>query len=166
LLSPIAEKIVFAMSGNHENRLINKTSLDPTKIILRRLLLDPDKLYRKRGGLFDLTVGKKKWVVFATHGSGSSQRGRYQLEKAMRVFDADLYLIAHIHKIDYLRLERIGLRGRLVKYGVRTGGFLRYPDYAFERLYTPCDIGTPIIHLDEKRIVIDEDSLRFNDGSG
>jgi len=102
--------------------------------------------------MFDLKVNSQTYKFLLAHGSGYSQKSDYQIHKAMDIYtDREIIMIGHNHRIyseAYTKIEAKG--GREVEriiYGVRTGAFLKYPDYAREKLYAPSKTGSPVIML-------------------
>lgn len=163
ILKPFKNRIVAAIMGNHEKRIYNLTSISLTKDLCDRLgvaFLHPNPAYIK------LMVNKTEYDFLIGHGSGSSQRADYQIRKAINFYpSADVVLIGHIHHIYSEPFYRIIVEGTEEKmktiYGVRTGGFLPYPEYAREAMMEPVETGSPLVYLYSKRKIISVNTSDF-----
>jgi len=164
LLRPLKKRIIGAVMGNHEKRIYNLTSISLTEELCNKLgipFLHPNPVYVR------INVGKQSYMFLVAHGSGSSQRADYQIRKAINYYpSSDVVLIGHIHYISghpYYRLfvDDDGREVMKTIYGVRTGGFLGYPEYAREKLMEPVDTGSPLVYLYSKKKVISVNTSDF-----
>jgi len=163
LLKPLKRKIIGGVMGNHEKRIWVRTSFCPTKILcdkLNAMFIHPNPSY------LDIDVGKFTYRCLVAHGSGSSQRGDYQLRKAVNYYpSSDLIMIGHIHQINSEPYHKLivddGTEKIKTIYGVRTGGFLFYPPYARERFMEPVDTGAPIVYLYTNNRIISVNTSDF-----
>jgi hypothetical protein len=117
-------------------------------------------------GYVEVRVPPESYLFYVHHGSGSSQRAGYQLEKAAQIYDAaDVIMVGHIHYVYCDEAVRIRVdKGREYEHViklVRTGGFLTYPKYARNKLMKPVKPGAPIIYLHRKEHLVDVDTSRF-----
>lgn len=153
-------KIIGMIEGNHENRIYNKTSFRPLKIITDSLGIPEADL--GSGGYFRLQVNDTTFTFTLLHGYGSSQSPGFHLRKAISsgyADDADVLAMGHLHRLYYEIYER----ERLTEYdksyihriiGIRTGGFLKSPEYAKVRLMPKINTGAPVIVLYPKNKII------------
>lgn len=103
LLEPVAGKILYLLSGNHENR--TKEHNKAVKRIAKRLSVR----YADDDVLFEVSCGRKangkpaSYIIYATHGFG----GGKTIGATANAVDAlahgrlaDLYISAHNHKVE------------------------------------------------------------------
>jgi predicted phosphodiesterase len=154
-LQPLVDKglVLGTLTGNHEQRTLNLTSLDPTKI-LAKIWGVP---YLKYGGFFYLRVGNQTYSIYATHGSTGAATSGGKLQAATKLalgFDADIYLMGHVH--DLLTDQAIKYRynpkrktvEQIRKTFVVTGSYLDHAgSYAQMKTYQPSKLGSPRIRL-------------------
>lgn len=112
--------------------------------------------------------------VHAWHGAGSAQTDGARLNRLTRLvndFQADIYLMGHLHTIMTLPAQRIMCRNGRVKqvnlavamtgswvkgYGQPKGNEHYNPSYVEEKGYKPNRLGCPIVHI---RPFLDEFSV-------
>jgi len=160
LLEPVKDRIIGLLTGNHELRIYFKTNIDPTKLLCEHL----GCMYLGHGGYLAVKVNDINYRIALFHGYGSAESRSYHLKKVIEragVDDADIVAIGHCHQLHHEVWPRWRIiNGRVTKkliHGVRTGGFLRYPDYAKRLLYPPSIVGSPIVVLYAKRHCISVD---------
>jgi len=160
LLRPLKEKIIGLLTGNHELRIWIRTNIDPTKLLCKEL----GCRYLGHGGYLILKINDQEYRLALFHGYGTTQKKGYHLKKVIETVgmdDADIVCIGHSHQLYHEVWARWRIQnGRVIKHyihGIRTGGFLRYPDYAKRLLYAPPIIGSPLVVLytKQKRISVD-----------
>ena len=107
-LEEIREKILVISSGNHEDRLIRETNVDPTYLIAKQLGIE--NVYSPSWWYLYLTFGNNKakgdnrpilYTITGYHGSGSSQTTgakANKVKKMSQVVLADIYLMSHVHE--------------------------------------------------------------------
>ncbi len=98
ILEPYKEIIIGMLTGNHEVRITKETGIDITKVMAR--ILGVKYLGYSCWNL--LKVGKVKYSLYSTHGSGGSRFKHTKLKKAMDLahwIDADIIAYAHQHSI-------------------------------------------------------------------
>ncbi len=169
-LEPIKDKILGMTTGNHESRITDLTSDDPSEIIAEALGVP----YRPEGMLFKLSFGdnnnhtKGKPFVFwsyITHGYGGARTKSAKAVKVERTatwLHADYYAMSHDHVVNvapsvYLLPDNRGsigedgfLSGRVTAHRemlVKTNSYLRWGGYAEAGGFPPSDLCTPVIHL-------------------
>ena len=157
MLEPSKEKVLASVRGNHEARIWNLTSLDPSKDIAGWC----GCAYLGVGDYFSLRINGIRYTLALFHGYSASANPGYELKKAIAIWgDCDVLAIAHCHQLyreDFKRYRLV--KGKRVEQrivGLRTGGFLRYPEYAKRSFYPPGDVGNPILTLSgrEKKIEV------------
>lgn len=99
LLAPIAHKILFSLTGNHERRSEKKAGIDPTMVVARNL-----KVPYFNGPVYVSILGKgHKWRMYASHGTGGSQTKGGKLNgagRARRFTDhVNWYISGHTHDV-------------------------------------------------------------------
>jgi len=106
-LEQIKEKLLIISSGNHEDRLIRETNVDPLYLVSKQLGLED--IYCPSWWYLYLSFGKDKkgrnvnYTLTGYHG-GSGMGGRKsggkinRLEEMSQVVIADIYLMGHVHK--------------------------------------------------------------------
>ena len=162
LLKPIASKIVALGFGNHEYVLLDRTKSPHLWKDLVARLGCKDLQYT---GMLDLIFNNghrdHNFRVAAHHGAGWAQKPggvAIRLEDFMSGIDSDIFLMGHLHKQMYQRLEVVGCDPSMTKIisthrlGVVGGSFLRtYTEgvstYAEKRGYKPTPLGNPCITI-------------------
>jgi len=151
MLKPLADKglILGLHCGNHEGRILQRTSLDVGKIIATSLAVP--YLGYACWNLFK--VGKQNYKVYSTHGSSGSRYPHTKLRAAIEqnfYRNADIIAFAHVHDmiIHSIAKEDIDLRNKTVKtekkHVIITGHYLSYSQsYAEMRGYPPSKTGSP-----------------------
>lgn len=155
LLQPLVDRglVLGMLTGNHEQRTVNLSGSDPSKI-LSKIWKVP---YLKYGGFFYLTVGDARYIFYATHGSSgaSTEGGKIKACIALAEgFEADAYLMGHVHSLhDYTGVKfRYNPKRKTVeevrKHFILTGSFVDHAgSYAQMKTYKPSKIGAPRIRL-------------------
>lgn len=171
LLRPIAHKILGSVQGNHEHRISDQASEDPSELIAEALHIP----YRPSGMLVKISFGdynnrtKGKPFVFwgyFTHGYGGARtKGgkNVKVERASTFVGANFYCMSHDHvsnaspsnyllpdnrtHIDEKTGFRIGKVTSLRKLEIKTNAYLKWGDYAETGGFPPTDLLTPVIKL-------------------
>ena len=172
-LIPIKDKIIGAVGGNHERRMVDIAGYDPTLAILWKLGIKTEDVYCKFTGLTKIRVGKRVrkdrdtlsgevyTLVFSHTTGGGKQIGsklnRIALMPSCTVSNADIYCGSHNHSLSTARVVRneynpyndsITTRQQTL---VSCGGYLEWNDsYAEAMQLEPMQLGSPIIRLDGK----------------
>ena len=152
LLTPIKEKIYGVHIGNHEQRIVNETSMDLMKSLSREL----DTKYLDSSCIHRIIVNGYSYILFTTHGSSGSTLPHTKM-KFLRDFagyiDADVYVAGHVHELDTASDVKLYLDigDKMVKqrkrYYVLSGHYLKYGGYAEAKGYMPGKTGSPKIQL-------------------
>jgi len=156
-MEPIKDRCIGLVTGNHEETILKKYHVDPTREIAFRLNVP----YGGYCCLTKISVGYKgssySLKVFAHHGYGAGRRHGVQINKiedALRVApNADIFVMGHVHGKALSTLETIDIteRGAMVlkqKLFMITGS---YSDtyrqgvlsYAEKGMFTQAGLGSP-----------------------
>jgi len=172
LFRPVKDRIIGAIIGNHEIRLMKFAGLDILKnfcVILGIEYCGYSAVIRFRIGQKDKSTRasspKVEYLFYAHHttGGGTTIGGKLnRVEKLRQIFEgADCYLGGHNHfegngktVIAYLSKSGNGKGSIAYKrvFFVDTGSFLNYDNsYAEEKMLMPCTVGCPRLRLDGKK---------------
>ena len=170
-LSPIKDRILGMVTGNHEGRIAERTGIDISQDIASALHIP----YRAEGIILKVLFGKgnarnpeKPYVyqVYATHGYGGARTSAAKAVKVERtsthVASCDVYLMGHDHVVNVAprveleadrrsKIDESGFEtGKVVArkmYLVKSNSFLKWQGYAEMGGFAPSDLDTPIIKL-------------------
>lgn len=125
ILSPIKEKILCLLTGNHEYRLHCDGYGDMTKRLSKELSVP----YAGFSTFLRIETKQpvKKITIYAHHGwFAGRQRGSKinNLENLMRDYEADIFLVGHSHDLFATRRVRINFNGAKKVIFANTGSFL------------------------------------------
>lgn len=107
-LTPIRDKILAAVGGNHEMRSVKEVDDDPAYDIMCKL--DIENLYRRNAAFVKIQMGDPKkdglrnptYTLFVTHGSGGGSTVGASANKQQRVQTIyegiDIFIQGHTHK--------------------------------------------------------------------
>ena len=172
MLMPIKDRILCAVTGNHERRSGKDVDDDPTYDILCKL--DLEHLYRENIAFLRIRIGNKNgcglknptYILAVTHGAGGgaltggsvnrSERFGYMLD------GCDCLITGHTHKPFITSPSKIVVDGRNNKVIMRpfkvlsTTSWLRYGGYAVQKMLPAASHAPQVIYLDnkEKRIEV------------
>jgi len=158
LLSPIANKCIGLLEGNHEVSIRQHNFQDIYLDLCRDLGVTPlgyscfVRFFFKRGA-----AGVHSFVGVFQHGSGAAQTegGKImRLKRLMDSFDADIYAMGHLHDIKtnsiaQMTIDEGGKIRQRVRVGAITGSWMRTysqgvrAGYAEMRGYSPTILGCP-----------------------
>lgn len=173
LLEPVKDRIIGAVMGNHERRMLDHAGFDPTISILTLLGLSPADTYFKHCGVIKVKVGKKSrmgkesarvayTVVFHhTTGGGKligSKLNRIDVMRNSTVGNADIYFGSHNHSLSTAIVSRneynpysetIEQRKQVL---VSCGGYLEWNgSYAEAMQLEPMELGSPRVKLSGRK---------------
>ena len=167
IFSPIKDKILAVLPGNHENRTYKSDGLDITAIMCGQLgIMDR---YSATTALLFIRFGKntrggsgktQSYTAYVTHGSGGGRRegGKVnRLADLAAIVDTDIYIHAHTHlplifKEAFFRTNAGNSSVSMVeKMFVNTAAALNYGGYGDKQGYKPSSKSTPVIYLDGLR---------------
>lgn len=144
LLTPIAGKCIYMLTGNHEEAVHQHIGIDVHHRIASAIAgakgCDVSEIALRWEGFIVLTFrrgtpesygGTRSLVMYAHHGAGGGRKkggDALRAEEVMGRYDADVYLLGHRHKRDVYTLQVIRPHGRGVSYHERLciwgGGYL------------------------------------------
>ena len=165
LFTPVKDKIICLLTGNHEEQIHDKYQNNFTVNLCRNLGVP----YAGYTCFIELkfTRGTPLNVikVHAWHGSGAAQTEGARLMRLMRLvndIEARIYLMGHLHAITYHTPDRLICSNGRVRSerlaAVTTGSWLRTytqtktaepvpPSYGEKAGYKPSRLGCPVIHI-------------------
>jgi len=156
LLMPIREKIWCMLTGNHEERIRQRTSIDISRLIANAL----DIPYCGTTTFIKVFFGGHNYTIFATHGSSGATTPVGKINTVVKYgsyIDADLFMMGHVHDLmhhvtDYFRIsnkDKMIIKGK--RHYVITGHFLKYGGYAEAKGYIPGKTGVAKILLSKNK---------------
>lgn len=155
-LYPIRNKIWCSISGNHENRIKERTSIDVSKLIAKSLQIP----YDEHGCFVKANINGLNYIIYATHGSSGATTPATKIQSVVRLggfIDADLYLHGHVHELMSHSTEyfKVDIKDKIIKtckkYYVLTGHFLKYGGYAEQKCMSPGKTGVAKILLNTSK---------------
>lgn len=149
-------RILAYTPGNHENRPIIESGLNPAEDIADYL----NAKYMEYSGFVELVINKKyRYVIYLTHGaSGAITKGGKinAMHKLATTNEADVYCVGHLHDIiNDSVVRRVVIDGKVQtrkQLFVMTGSWMQYEgSYADQKQYPIGKTGCPKIRLFSKR---------------
>lgn len=163
MLEPIRDKILCAVSGNHERRSGKDADDDPTYDILCKL--DLEHLYRENIVFLRIQMGKKggagqhtpTYFLTITHGAGGGALTGSSVNKAERfgymIDGCDVLIVGHTHKPSITPPAKIVIdpqHGRaLIKpfFVICSTSWMNYGGYAVQKLLMPSSVAPEYVKL-------------------
>ena len=161
LLTPIKDKILSIVTGNHDIRTYRKEGIDIMQFVAIELGIE--NLYSMEGNIAFIRFGldshhnrKLCYTIYHTHGTGG---GRKEGAKAIRladmasVIDADIYIHSHTHlpmimKQGFFRVDRRNSTySNTEKLFVNSAASINYGGYGQMGEFKPPATKSPIIYL-------------------
>lgn len=151
LLQPLADAglILGYLTGNHEVRITNSTSIDISKVICRQLGVP----YLGYAGWTVASLGNIRYSLYCTHGSGGSRFKHTKLKKVMDMaawIESDIIAMAHVHSVASEVVIKQGYNRTLNRveekkqYVCLTGSYIAWNNtYAEAQGYPPTKLGSP-----------------------
>lgn len=145
LFSPISDKLIGMISGNHEARAVREIGINPLYDIACRWR--KEDIYREHSCFIDISLGKGRnnkrlnYGVVVTHGAS---RGKY--DKWTPTIDCvDLFISGHTHqnnnsvkgKLVFDRQNKVVRKAEFMQHVCTP--FLGYGGYAVAGHYQPCN---------------------------
>lgn len=167
LFKPIQDKCIGLLTGNHEETIHMRYQDD----LIKNLCKDLNVPYAGYTSFIDLIFQRQKsneshrFRVHAWHGAGTAQTEGSRVMRLMRLvneFEAQIYLMGHLHAIAVYTPDRIVLRNGRVKseklIAACTGSWLKAyqqphkgeylsPSYPETKGYKPARMGCPVVHI-------------------
>lgn len=158
-LSPIRDRILCAVSGNHEARTIKDTDMDVTYDIMAKL--DLEHLYRENAAFIKISLGKNKradrptvsYCGCVTHGTGGGIYTGAAVNRNERfsniVEGLDFIFVGHTHKGTVTRPTKLVIDPRNNKVAMRSitvvssESWLKYGGYAMKKMLLPSEVANP-----------------------
>jgi len=148
LLAPIAHKILWSISGNHEQRIFNNVGIDVGQWIAEELKVP----YFNEPVYVDIMWKGYRWTVFDQHGATGSQTKGGKINAAARpiqwIEHTDFIIMHHVHdKLDdevvrIVRNVKDFKLEQLKQYVIVTSAYLRYfGTYGARKGYAPSTTG-------------------------
>ena len=163
-LAPIKDKILGAIDGNHEERILKTIGDSPLSDLCYRLGIDyfPNwcaYLYLSVGNNKDFKNDKRRPYVYTAYlhhliGGGATIGGKFnRVKKLQLMVMADIYCGAHVHLKGVTKEKYIipDIRGKSLT-GIQqayclTGSFMGYADYSIKGMYERPATGAVRIRL-------------------
>lgn len=158
MLSPIKDRILCAVSGNHEMRSAKDADDDPTYDIMTKL--DLEDLYRQDSAYMKVSLGHRKrdnapiqsYTFNVTHGAGGGSTGAMinKAEGFSRTIDGlDCFVVGHAHKGAVTKPEKIVIDRKNNKITlshyvvVAMVSWMNYGGYALRKMMAPSQVADP-----------------------
>lgn len=159
ILKPISHKGLFALRGNHGNRIYKETGLSFDMTLACRLGLP----YLDIEAYCNITVTRSSYNIYCHHGidSGAALKPKVTAaENFLEFVDADVFLTAHSHVVGEIPpavvqgFDNIGCKVKSkYRYQFICGtGYDSRDSYATERGYRPLLPGFLVVRLDGRII--------------
>lgn len=158
-LAPIKDKILCAVSGNHERRSGKDADNDPMYDIMCKL--DLEDFYRQNTAFLKIQLGSKKeierrqgttYTIVVTHGTGGGIYTGASVNRNERfgytIDNLDCLIVGHTHKGTVSKPNKIVIdpRNNLVLFKpftvVSTQSWLNYGGYAMQKMLLPASTAT------------------------
>ena len=162
IFTPVKDRILAVISGNHENRIKRETGIDVCQILAQELnsYYAGDEIYLKlRFGHWRRNGKPMVYTIYATHGWGSGRTAGSKVNNLQKLADiaiADVYIASHTHFMtahqDIILVPdlRNGYMTPLKRTFVSSGAFVGRSAYAVRSGYKFAKMGSPRIRLEGK----------------
>lgn len=178
LFKPIANKCLAFLTGNHEETIHKNNQEDAIRNVIKHLKVPYGGYhcfialsFERRTGEQNTRGNTSLYIIHAWHGSGAAQTEGARVMRLMRLvndFEADIYLMGHLHCISTYTPDRLIVRNGRIKstnlIAATTGSWLKTytqpknedlnPSYGEEKGYKPSRIGCPVIHIHPDKNII------------
>lgn len=168
MLTPIKDRILCCVSGNHERRSMKDADDDPTYDIMSKL--DLEDVYRQNAAFLKLQLGKRHrnddkasatYTFAVTHGAGGGIYTGATVNRNERwgnVIDGvDCVIVGHTHKGTVSKPSKIVFDPRndmitMKEYVVISCvAWQKYAEYPLQKMLLPSTTGNPqILYLSDK----------------
>ena len=157
-LSPIKDRILCAVSGNHEARSMRDDDIDVTYDIMAKL--DIEDLYRPNTAFMKVSLGRRKdnspiqsYTFAVTHGAGGGIYTGATVNRNERfgnvIEGLDCLIVGHTHKGTVTKPSKIVIdrKNNKVSMGYYTvismTSWLNYGGYAMQKMLLPAHVADP-----------------------
>lgn len=161
ILSPITDKCLAMVSGNHSYRTEKQAGLDPDQVLAA--LLGIEDRYFGISVLGRIRIGRHtNWRIVAHHTTGGGRTKGGKINALGRMAEiwpmCDLYIGAHTHfdqyfsdRIIYLELSHSVTPRYLTRHFTGAGSTLDYENsYAHRKMMPPASMGQVVLTLGER----------------
>lgn len=167
MLEPLRDRVLCAVSGNHERRSGKDVDDDPTYDIMCKL--DIEHLYRENMAFVKIQVGKKNgdgyknptYMLTVTHGAGGGMLTGGSVNRNERfgyvVDGMDCLIVGHTHKPFVTQPSKIKIDPYNNKVDIKpfkvvsSSSWLNYGGYAAQKMLLPSSHAPQVITLCGKR---------------
>lgn len=149
-LSPIRDRILCAVSGNHERRSGKDADDDPMYDIMSKL--DLEDYYRQNAAFMKVSCGKyphgdykSTYTFLVTHGASEKRTESFNYV----VEGLDCMVVGHTHKGKITKPERIVIDTQNNRVSMKevpvivAVSWLRYGGYALQKMLLPASVAKP-----------------------
>ena len=159
-LTPIRDRILCAVSGNHEARSAKETDTDITYDIMAKL--DLEDIYRENAAFIKLSLGSRSsgsdrsyvsYILCVTHGTGGGIYTGAAVNRNERfshmIEGVDCFFIGHTHKGTVSRPTKLVVDSNSNKIYTRSitvvssESWLNYGGYALKKMLLPSEVANP-----------------------
>lgn len=158
-LEPIKDRILCAVSGNHENRSLKDDDVDITYDIMTKL--DIEDLYRPNMAFMKVSLGHRKndntpiqsYTFAVTHGAGGGIYTGATVNRNERfgnvIEGLDCLIVGHTHKGTISKPSKIVIDRKNNKVSmshytvISMTSWLNYGGYAMQKMLLPAHVGDP-----------------------
>lgn len=162
-LWPIKKKILWMHQGNHEERTVRQTNLDPGKYIAR--MLDAPYAGYAITKPAKIKVRNQEYIFYTHHGASGSVTPGGKINAVMKMRDiaeADVYMMGHVHDFQVYPQPILTTHKKDRRLFVVTGHYVGYQkSYAQMKGYSIGRTGSPEVVLRGDRW--DASAHRIND---
>jgi len=159
LFTPIKDRILMIVEGNHERRIAKNTSICVSEILASQLGCS----FAPEGALIKVRFGKRRnekeqvYTIYCTHGFGGGKKpgGKVNnLQSLGNIVLADIYIASHTHfmtgfqDIYFVPDLRNNKITEVKRTYVSSGAFLKYGGYGEYHGFSPAKTGSPRLRLD------------------
>lgn len=152
-LTPIKDRILCAVSGNHERRSLKDADNDPTYDIMCKL--DLEDLYRPNIAFMKIQLnkyGKATYTFAVTHGAGGGIFTGAAVNRNERfgytIDGLDCLIVGHTHKGTVSKPSKIVINPKMNDVSIKpftvvnTQSWLSYGGYAVQKMLLPSSAAT------------------------
>lgn len=164
LLSPIADKVLCIVPGNHEERISRSAGVDTTALLAMGLGIKD--LYRQESALVFIRIGKGQrcnpicYSMYVNHGHGGGGRRAGSKVNSLQdlgyVIDADIIVAGHTHMPATFRTATMHVVSNKFQADiheqvfVNTASAIDYGGYGMRGGYQPPSNRYPVIELNSE----------------
>lgn len=175
MLTPIKDRILCCVTGNHEARSLKDADNDPTYDIMAKL--DLEDLYRPNIAFMKVSLGRRKddntpiqsYTFAVTHGSGGGIYTGATVNRNERfgnvIENLDCLVVGHTHKGTVSKPSKIVIDRKNAKVSmshytvISMVSWMNYGGYALKKMLLPAHVADPqrlnlIMNKKHKRIEV------------